>query len=582
LTKRVLVIVISAVLLAVAAAYALETISDDPEETSTQDEMARSIGGPVMEHLFRGHVPGRSGEIMLVPKPNNYLLGEWDLRTLGTDTPTLSTSHPNPWDYLTRVPIIASGGDIPAGATNDEVTDVAALAPTYAEILGMDFDADAEPLDEVVAGFTDQPKLIFTVIIDGGGWNVLQQHPESWPFIQSLRDSGITYTNANIGSAPSITGALHATMGTGVYPNRHGIPGNQMRGPDSANTDTWQQNADPTYLEVPTVSELWDEANGNEPTVGTVSYEGWHLGMIGHGAQREGADRDIAVLWEAVDPGTEEPLNEWWTNEKFYELPSYLATTDLATLESYEAELDERDGLVDGTWFGKTLEELQASLTRPGTPAFVKFTGDATIEVIRNEELGRDAMTDVFWVEMKMPDYAGHAWNMNGPEEADVLRETDRQMQRMKETLDRQVGEDNYVFVVSADHGQQPLADFTGGWRINNKELERDIDMEFGEGVIEKATPVDVYLDMDVLESEDIEAGDVAEWLGNYTIEDNIPEEAPGSDRVAQARLGETVFAGAFSFDFLQDLSPEDIESFGEGEYPEGLIFDPPSERDGG
>jgi hypothetical protein len=355
-----------------------------------------------------------------------------------------------------------------------------------------------------------------------------------------------------------------------------------MRGPDGGNTDTWQQNADPTYLEVPTVSELWDEANGNEPVVGTVSYEGWHLGMIGHGAQREGADRDIGVLWEAVDPGTEEPLNEWWTNEEFYELPSYLAETDLATLESYEAELDERDGLVDGTWFGKTLEELQAPLTRPGTPAFVKFTGDATIEVIRNEELGRDALTDVFWVEMKMPDYAGHAWNMNGPEEADVLRETDRQMRRMKESLDRQVGEDNYVFVVSADHGQQPLADFTGGWRINNKELERDITTEFGEGVVEKATPVDVYLDMDVLESEDIEAGDVAEWLGNYTIEDNIPEEALGSDRVAEARLGETVFAGAFSFDFLQDLSSEDIESFGEGEYPEGLIFDPPSERDGG
>ena len=170
-------------------------------------------------------------------------------------------------------------------------------------------------------------------------------------------------------------------------------------------------------------------------------------------------------------------------------------------------ELDERDGLADGMWFDKTLEELQAPLTRPGTPAFVEFTGDATIDVIRNEELGRDDVTDVFWVEMKMPDYAGHAWNMNGPEQADVLRETDRQMRRMKETLDRQVGEDNYIFVVSADHGQQPLADFTGGWRINNKELERDITTEFGEGVLEKATPVDIYLDMDVLESEDIEAG---------------------------------------------------------------------------
>ena len=87
MTKRVLVIVAVATIVAVAAAYALGASSGEPGETPTQDEMATSIGAPVMEHVFRGHVPGRSGEIMLVPKPNNYLLGDWDLRTLGTDTP---------------------------------------------------------------------------------------------------------------------------------------------------------------------------------------------------------------------------------------------------------------------------------------------------------------------------------------------------------------------------------------------------------------------------------------------------------------------------------------------------------------
>lgn len=583
MTKRVLVITGLAMVVALIAAFALRSGNGIPDDAPSEDDMATAIGAPIMEHLYRGHVPNRSGEIMLVPKPNNYLLGEWDLTTLDTNTPTLSTSHPNPWDYLTRVPIIASGADIEAGAANDEVTDIAALAPTYADILGMDdFEADAEPLAEIVDGVTKQPKLIFTVIIDGGGWNTLQRHPESWPFIQSLRDSGVTYTNANIGSAPSITGALHATMGTGVYPNKHGIPGNQMRGPDGANTDTWQQNADPTYLEAPTVSELWDEANDNEPIVGTVSYEGWHLGMIGHGAQREGGDKDIAVLWEAVDPGTDEPLNKWWVNEDFYELPSYFDDTDVDTLESYEEELDERDGLADDMWFGKTLDLLQEPLTRPGTPAFVKFTGDAVVDVINNEDLGGDDITDLFWVEMKMPDYAGHAWNMAEPEQADVLRETDRQMQRMKATLDRKVGEDNYLFVVSADHGQQPLADFEGGWRINNKELERDIVAQFGEGVLEKATPVDVYLDLDFVESEDIDVGDIASWLATYTIGDNIPEGAPGADRVAESRLDETVFAGAFSFEYLQGLTDDDIEDFGEGSYPEGRIFDGLSEQSEG
>ena len=406
MSKRVLIVLGVAVLIALPALIILRPESGVPEGAPTEDAMAQSLGTPIMEHVVRGHVEGRSGELMLVPKPNNFLIGEWDLTTLGTDTPTLSTSHPNPWNYLTRVPIVLYGPGYleERGVTDGREVDIADIAPTYAGILGLDgIEFDGEPLIDPPARPT--PKVIFTVVIDGGGWNALQAHVDSWPNIERVMDDGLTYTNATIGSAPSITGALHATFGTGVYPDKHGIPGNQMRGPDGANTDTWLQNADPRYLQEPTVAELWDEQNDNEPVVATVSYEGWHLGMIGSGAGREGGDHDVAVLWEPES-------NEWWVNEDFYELPDYLATTDLATLERYEEELDPRDGLTDGTWFGHTLEELQEPLVRPGTPAFVRFTGDAVVDVMRNEGVGEDDVTDVVWIEMKMPDYAGHAWNV--------------------------------------------------------------------------------------------------------------------------------------------------------------------------
>ena len=555
--------------------------------------MAGRIGTDVMTNLYRGHVPGRSGEIMLVPKPHNFLIGEWDLTTLGTATPTMSTSHPNPWNYLARVPIIVHGpGWAPRGVVNDTETDIAALAPTYAEVLGgvEGFDTTVDPLPQVqprhgpCRGGTRpksgrgpcivRPKVIFTVVIDGGGWNALQQHPDAWPFIDSLRDSSVTYTNATIGSAPSITGALHATFGTGVYPTEHGIPGNQMRGSDGDNTDAWLQNADPRYLDAPTVSELWDEQNDNKAVVGTVSYEGWHLGMIGHGAVRDGADKDIAVLWEAQDPETEEPVNEWWVNEDYYELPGYLQQTDLATLKRYEDGLDGRDGLQDGTWYGKTVAELREPLIRPGTPAFVRFTGDAVIDVIRNEDLGGDDVTDMFWVEMKMPDYAGHAWNMLEAEQEDVLRETDRQIARMKAELDRRVGRGNYVFAISADHGQQPLPDTYGGWRINSRELQRDIVDRFGD-IVEKVTPVDIYFDLDAVEQDGVELSDVARYVGTYTLGDNIPERRPGEDLVPEARLDDLLFAGAFSTEYFSSLEPQDIKSLGPGEYPEGDLFLP-------
>lgn len=590
MTKRVLIVATLIVIATAIVIFILQPETGVPEGAPTEEEMANEIGADVMTNLYRGHVPGRSGEVMLVPKPHNFLIGEWDLTTLGSAQPTMSTSHPNPWNYLARVPIIVYAPQWgPKGVTLDQQTDIAALAPTYAEILGgvEGFEGEADPLqgigrttgpcrgrDEGPGPCVVRPKVIFTVVVDGGGWNTLQQHSDSWPFMDSLRDASSTYVNATIGSAPSITGALHATVGTGVYPLTHGIPGNQMRGDNGENTDAWLHKADPRYLEAPTISELWDEQNDNKPIVGTVSYEGWHLGMIGSGAMREGGDKDLAVLWESQDRETNEPVNEWWINEDYYKLPASLERTDLETLERYEDELDGRDGLEDGSWYGHTVEELQEPLIRPGTPAFVRFTGDAVIDVMRSERIGRDDVTDMFWVEMKMPDYAGHAWNVLNAEQEDVLRETDRQLARMKAELDRTVGKNNYVFAVTADHGQQPLPDLYGGWRINNRELQRDLVVRFGD-IVEKVTPVDIYFDRDRVASEGVDLADVARYLGTYTLGDNIPEGKAGEGLIPEDRRDELLFAGAFSTDFLGGLDLEGIQDFGPSEYPEGDLYLP-------
>ena len=587
MTKRVLIVAAVAVVLAVVASVVLadggDGVTREHAEPTDMDNMADAIGTQVMGSIERGHVAGRSAELFLVPKPHHYLAGDWDLTTLGTDSPWLSTAHPSPWAYTARVPLIFYGRPKKLACANDgspkgcpyapvgekiydEVT-IADVAPAYAELLGVEgLEAEGEPLEQIstLAG-KKPPKVIFSIVIDGGGWNALQEHPDSWPTIAKLEDEGTSFVNATIGSAPAITGALHATFGTGSFPQTHGLPGNQMRDPQGENVDTWLENADGRYLEIPTVSELWDEQNDNKPVVGTVSYEGWHLGMIGKGALREGADKDVAALWHVED-------QSWWVNEDYYELPDAVAETDLERLARYEKQMDPRDGLDDGTWYGHTLEELQEDNVRPGTPAFVRFTGDAVVETMRETKLGSDNLTDMFWVEMKMPDFAGHLWNMINPEQADVLRETDRQIARFKAELDRLAGPGNYLIMISADHGQQPLPDYLGGWRINTDELEADIEAEFG-NVVEKASPTDVYMDMDALEEDGLDLDEVAEWVGGYTIGENIPEDRPGSDRVPESRMDDTLFAGAFSTGYLQELDAEKLTSFGDSDYEEGSYY---------
>ncbi len=567
--SRLILVAGVAVTVALVAVLILSSSQGPPPDAPTEDDMASALGSQIMGHLYVGHVPGRAGEVMTVPKPHHFLINGLGLESLGTDEPELRSSHPNPWDYTARVPYVFYGpGYVPEGREISREVDISSMAPTYARLLGMkDFAADGRPLLEIEPG-RKRPRLIFTIVLDGGGWNVLQQHPSSWPYIAKLKEQGTSYVNATIGSAPSITGALHATFGTGFYPLHHKLPGNQMRGPDGANTDAWQENADPSYLAKPTVSELWDEQTGNEAVVGTLSYEGWHLGMIGHGAQREGADRDIAVLWDQFD-------EEWWINEDYYKLPDYLEETDLDRLEVYEEGLDARDGIEDGRWLGHTLEEVRDPLRpwRAGTPAFVRFNGDAVIDIIRREGLGTDDVSDFFWLELKMPDYAGHAWNMISAEESDVLLEVDRQIGRIKQALDAQVGANRYVLALSADHGQEPLPEHFGGWRISIEELKRDVEKRFGDGLIEKITTVDFFVDRELVDRRDVDLSDVARFLGTYTVGDNIPGGAAGASGVPEGRLDDVLFAGAFSTEYLQSLTPERIAALGEGAYEESDLL---------
>lgn len=561
--KRVLVVAVAALLVAAGAAYILKPDRGVPGDAPTLKEMARDVGSPILTHLKRGDFPDRSGDVIVVPKPYSYMIGQWDYTTLNTDQPWVNSTHPNPWDYLTEVPIILRGPGVPVGETNDSPVDIAGLASTWADLLDVDgYDGVQPPLPGAIEPGTEPPKVILNIVIDGAGWNVLEQHPQSWPTIQRLRDEGTTYTAATIGSAPSTTGALHATFGTGHYPEDHGIIGNTFRDETGSIEDVYLDNADPSYLEGPTVAELWDEQNGNRPVVGTISYEGWHLGMIGHGAQRDGGDKDFAAIWDV-------PEMKWWINEDYYTLPESLETTDISRLESYELELDVRDGLDDGSWFGNELETIRDPKVRVASPAYARFAGDASIEMLRDGGFGDDDLTDIAWIELKAPDSAGHAWNMLNPEVGDVLEETDAQIARMLHYLDQKIGRNNYIVAVSADHGQQPLAEMFGAWRISIPEVGNDIEERFGDIVV-KVTTSDLYLDRDVMKEEGVTGEDVARFLGTYTLGENIPDGAPGADRVPESRLDEKLYAGAFPGSFLRSLTAEQLESYGDGIYPEG------------
>ena len=519
----------------------------DPATDPTLAQMGDRLGTQAMNLVVAGNYPERTGEILLVPTPHAYLGPENNLKAWGTEEPYLFTSHPNPWGYLSRVPVIVRGQGTEQGVTNDRRVDLTALAPTYAKLLGTDFEAAGKPLPGL--DYDTSPRLIFTVVIDGGGWNVLNRYPDAWPNIARLMDEGQTFTNASIGSFPAQTGSIHANIGTGEYPRKHGVPYN-----------FYFENADPQYLEEPTIGDVWDQETDNAAIVGTISVLSNHLAMLGHGAALAGGDRDIGVVWDDVN-------QTWTTNQTYYEIPEYIADLDENRLERYEAQNDARDGTNDGTWFGNPPEELLEGLRRSSNPAFERYQGDDILSVIRNEGLGLDEIADLFYVQFKSPDQGGHIWNMVNPEIEDILKEADAQIGRIVAALDSQVGRDDYVLVLTADHGQQPVATPERGWMINSSEVERDVEAAFDIEARVRSHQLNITSKVNEKQLDEI-----SRFLGSYTVGDNIPKGVPGEELVAGSLRDDLVFAGAFPTSWLSSLGKAELSDFGPSRYPEGRI----------
>ncbi len=487
----------------------------------------------VLERVWRGYVPGRTGDVLAIEQlPNQY-----------------NTRHSTPFAYTQEVPLVLYGpGFIKGGVTNDRPTTVADLVPTFAELLDFDLptELDGRVLHEALLPRERRnglPKLIFTLVWDGGGDNVLEFWPDAWPHLKALMAKGSNYAGAAVGSSPSITPSIHATIGTGVFPKRHGLSDTRMR-VRGRTVDAYEGDS-PKFLRVETLGDIWDRANGNVPLVGMMARDNWHLGMIGHGSFNDGGDRDIAVMDDLGDV-------EFRTSERFYSLPEYL----LGNVGLQEAidEVDQRDGEADQRWLGNPLLPIDGKIRY--TPAWSIYQTEKLKQLFQNEPFGRDDVTDLFFVNYKSTDLAGHEWNMVEQEEKETLEEQDRQLKELLRFLDETVGRKNYVFALTADHGMTPYPEETGGWNIILSETSSDIEKKF-----DKVTPdvplilsnrgYQIMLDKKEVERNGIEPVEIAEFLRTYTIGENAPDEETLGDFAD--RSDERVFTTALTPEELKD-----------------------------
>lgn len=86
-------------------------------------------------------------------------------------------------------------------------------------------------------------------LIDGLGWEQLRAHPEDAPFMTSLLATSRGGTGRPLTAGyPATTATSLASVGTGLPPGAHGLPGYTVRNPDTGelmNQLRWQPWAPP-------------------------------------------------------------------------------------------------------------------------------------------------------------------------------------------------------------------------------------------------------------------------------------------------------------------------------------------------
>jgi hypothetical protein len=490
-----------------------------------------------VRRIYRGWQPGaaRAWDLVIVPHPPNYM---------GT---FINTSHSAPYGFLQEVPLVLYGPGFidPQGRVSIErdVT-IADLAPTYAEL--MDFaewpERPSLPLTEILKDTDAAPKMIVTAVIDGGGWNALEQWPDKWPNIKQLIEDGVNVDGATVGSSPSITPATHTNLATGTFPRYHGVTAIVVRADDGSLVGSFSEDAgnpgaavmDPTVaLRKTTLADLWDAARDNEPKIGMLASGNLQLGMVGAGSAHPGGDNDIV----AIRTG-----EQWATNPTYYSLPDYVNTEVEGPEQDIEA-VDRMDGEADGQWRGHAVDPLDAS------PAFAPWENRTMQAIFSGEGFGEDDVTDLFYVNYKAPDKAGHKWNMIAPEQGDTIESVDTAIGDMREWLDDNVGENEYVLVVTADHGQTPLE--AGGWPLSRPEILGDLNARFnavgGLSIMEQTSASSFFARKDRMQANGVTPEEVSSFMSRYTIGDNIAEGADvpeGFEDRTDERIFDAVFPG--------------------------------------
>lgn len=333
-----------------------------------------------------------------------------------------------------------------------------------------------------------KPRLVVFLVVDGLPMRQVtgyrdQLAPDG---LARFLDRGAWFSDAHYPYAFTVTAAGHATMLTGATPSRTGIIGNEWKdvntGADVYNTgDTAYtyighktqalDGTSPRNLKAETVGDVLRRMN---PASKVIAISGKDRGAIlpaGHAGTAYmymGATGQFAssTYYMKEHPAWVNAFNAEKRADRYFKTEWKPLLPEAAYAKSIPDSQP---------WFGPRGGKLPMMMgvpadDKPG-PAFYgallrsPFADTLSLEFARvaiaGEGLGQDDAPDILSVSLSGHDYVNHAYSAESRLSHDHLLQLDRLFQAFFKDLDATVGKDNYIAVLTADHGFMPAPEVT-------------------------------------------------------------------------------------------------------------------------
>ena len=325
------------------------------------------------------------------------------------------------------------------------------------------------------------PRLIVVIVVDQMRYDYLTRFQDLYEGgFRTLLEEGAVFTEARYRHALTLTAPGHAAIMTGRHPATSGITSNNWFDPDL--------NAERTAVADPDYRPVGGAGSGASPRSLLVDTFGDRLKQKNPASRVVGisikdrsailmAGRDAdAAYWYSASCGcfvtssyyTEQPpawltaFNQSNPPDRFDGKLWKRLLDDPAIYEKY-SRADRFEHEFDGRQvvFPHTLKDPESgsdtSLGASWSPLGDQILLEATLAAIDGHDLGSDKIPDLLAVGFSSPDYVGHLFGPFSQEVMDAHLRLDRVLGRFFTELDRRVGLDHTLIVLSSDHGAAPV-----------------------------------------------------------------------------------------------------------------------------